>query len=187
VNHICNILAIAANNSTLFLDKKKKKTFYSCLVSWFYHCMKWTKIISFFLMTFFHTLQLRGKDPYQAADPGPNLDISLALGSLLNRSRIHERTILLRFSGHNLESFQTCGFRTQCLHYKPVSNHALLLKGGDGVKSVSRGGHEYQGRKFERLLSQLRPRIRPLFLIRNAGIHNSTIPRMYKFPHIPHK
>jgi hypothetical protein len=37
----------------------------------------------------------------------------------------------------------------------------LLLK-GVGVKSVSRGDCEQQGGKLLRLLSQLRPRIRPL-------------------------
>ncbi len=41
-------------------------------------------------------------------------------------------------SGHNLESSQTWGFRIQCLHYKPVPN-SLLLRGGRGVKFVSRG------------------------------------------------
>jgi hypothetical protein len=35
---------------------------------------------------------------------------------------------------------------------------------GDRVKSVSRGDCEYQGGKLLRLLSQLRPRIRPLNL-----------------------
>ncbi len=28
----------------------------------------------------------------------------------------------VEISGHNLESFQTSGFRLQCLHYNPVSN-----------------------------------------------------------------
>ncbi len=35
-------------------------------------------------------------------------------------------------SGHNLESSQTLGFRIQCLHYKPVSNH-FCSKGGWGI------------------------------------------------------
>ncbi len=38
----------------------------------------------------------------------------------------------LRFSGHNLESFQTCGFCTECLHYKPVLNHFCSRGGGGG-------------------------------------------------------
>jgi hypothetical protein len=29
----------------------------------------------------------------------------------------------LEVSGHNIDSSQTWGFRTQCLHYKPVTNH----------------------------------------------------------------
>ncbi len=37
----------------------------------------------------------------------------------------------------------------------------LLLGGGGGVKSVCRGDFELQGGKLFRLLSQLRPRIRP--------------------------
>ncbi len=37
-------------------------------------------------------------------------------------SRIHERTIFVEVSGHNLESSQTPGFYIKCLHYKPVSN-----------------------------------------------------------------
>ncbi len=32
-------------------------------------------------------------------------------------------------SGHNLE---TCGFRIQCLHYRPVSNHFCSRGGGGG-------------------------------------------------------
>jgi hypothetical protein len=62
-------------------------------------------------------------------------------------------------SGHTLESSQTSGFRSQCFHYQPVSNH--LLGRGGGVKSVSR-------RKLMRLLSQLRPRIRPLDSLKNG-------------------
>ncbi len=42
-------------------------------------------------------------------------------------------------SRHNLDSYQTWGFRFQCLHYKPVSNH-FCSRGG--VISVSRGGCE---------------------------------------------
>ena len=60
-------------------------------------------------------------------------------------------------SGHNPESSQTWGFHI--LHYKPVSNH-FCSRGG--VKSV-RGDCEFQGEKLLRLLSQLRPRIRPLW------------------------
>ena len=44
-------------------------------------------------------------------------------------SRIPERTISLRFHRHNPGSSQTWGFRIQCLHYKPVSNH-FCSKGG---------------------------------------------------------
>ncbi len=40
-------------------------------------------------------------------------------------------------SGHNLESSQTWGSRTQCLYYKPVSNHFCAREGGR-VKSVSK-------------------------------------------------
>jgi hypothetical protein len=45
---------------------------------------------------------------------------------------LHERTISLRFQGHILESFQTWRFRTQCLHYKPVSTHFCWGGGGWG-------------------------------------------------------
>ncbi len=54
-----------------------------------------------------------------------------------SRSWIHERTKnFIEVSGHNLESSQTWGFRIQCLHYKPVSNHCCP-GGGGGVKSES--------------------------------------------------
>ncbi len=46
------------------------------------------------------------------------------------RSRIHERKNFVEVSGHNLESYQACGFRIQCLHAKPVSNHFCLGEGG---------------------------------------------------------
>ncbi len=37
-------------------------------------------------------------------------------------------------SGHNLKSSQTWGFRIQCLHYKPVSNHFCSRgKGGNKI------------------------------------------------------
>jgi hypothetical protein len=46
-----------------------------------------------------------------------------------NRSRIHERTNSLRFLSINLRvGTQTCGFRIQCLHFKP------LLLNGEGSK-----------------------------------------------------
>ncbi len=44
-------------------------------------------------------------------------------------------------SGHNLESSQTWGFRIQCLHHKPISNHfcwgegAEVVVGGEWDKS----------------------------------------------------
>ncbi len=41
----------------------------------------------------------------------------------ISRSWIHENTIFVVVSGHNLESSQTWGFRIQCLHYNPVANH----------------------------------------------------------------
>jgi hypothetical protein len=64
-------------------------------------------------------------------------------------------------SGHNLESSPTWGFRRQCLHYKLVSNQFCSKEGGGGVKSVGRGDCEEQWGKLLRLLSRLRPRIRP--------------------------
>ncbi len=60
------------------------------------------------------------------------------------RSRIHDRTISVRFLVINLESSQTWGSCIQCLHYKPVSNQqnfapgGLGHGGGGGVKSISR-------------------------------------------------
>ncbi len=57
-------------------------------------------------------------------------------------------------SGHNLERTQTWGFRIQCFQKKP-----FLLQGGG---SFSTGDCEYQRGKLFRILSKLRPRIRPL-------------------------
>ncbi len=47
-------------------------------------------------------------------------------------SRIHERTISLRFLGIIFKSrvLETWGFRIQCLHYKPVSNHLCWREWG---------------------------------------------------------
>jgi hypothetical protein len=45
-----------------------------------------------------------------------------------------------------------------------TSFNPLLIKGRGGLKSVNRGDSEQQGGKFLRLLSQLRPRIRPQVL-----------------------
>jgi hypothetical protein len=39
-------------------------------------------------------------------------------------------------SGHNLESFQTLGFRIQCLPYKQVSNHSCSRGAGGGVNQL---------------------------------------------------
>ncbi len=70
----------------------------------------------------------------------------------------------VQVSWHNLESSQTWGFHKQCLHYKPVSN-TTFAQGGGGGKSISRDDCEEQGGKLWRLLSQLRPRVRPLYSI----------------------
>ncbi len=48
----------------------------------------------------------------------------------VTRSRIHGRTISLRFLGIILRRSQTWGFRIQCLHYKPVVNHFCWGVGG---------------------------------------------------------
>ncbi len=71
-------------------------------------------------------------------------------------SRIHERTVALMISGHNLERSQTWGFRTQCLHYKLVSSH-FCSGGGGGKILLFRWLWIANGKS---LLSQLRPRIR---------------------------
>jgi hypothetical protein len=48
-------------------------------------------------------------------------------------SRIHELTISLRFLGIILI---VLGFRIQCLHYKPVSNHFCPKGGGGGGSKI---------------------------------------------------
>jgi hypothetical protein len=54
--------------------------------------------------------------------------------------------VQVEVSGHNLEKCQTRSFLIQCLHYKPLLNHALLLN-GVRLKSVCRGVCEQQGGK----------------------------------------
>ncbi len=49
-----------------------------------------------------------------------------------SRSRIHKRTISLRFLGIIMRVIKLVGFRMQCLHSKPVSNHFCFLGGGGG-------------------------------------------------------
>ncbi len=51
------------------------------------------------------------------------------------RSQIHEHNFV-EVSWHNLQSSKTWGFRVQCLHYKPVSNHFFSGGGGGGVVTV---------------------------------------------------
>ncbi len=63
-------------------------------------------------------------------------------------------------SGHNFERSQTWCFRSQCLHYNQFQA-TFFLGGGGVVKSVCRSDCEWKGGKLWRLLSQLRPRIRP--------------------------
>ncbi len=66
-------------------------------------------------------------------------------------------------SGHNLESSETWSFPLQWMFKLQNSSKPLSLKGGGGgVKSVGSGDSEQQGGKLFRLLSQWRPRIRPL-------------------------
>ncbi len=85
------------------------------------------------------------------------------LQEFLTRSQIHERrflSIILRLQ------YSDSGFCLQCLHYKPFqTTFALGVGGGGGVKSVSRGDCEWQGGKLRRLLSQLRPKMRPQSMI----------------------
>jgi hypothetical protein len=86
----------------------------------------------------------------------------VAIASVTKILELKPNSFFVEVSGHNLESVQTLDFRTQCLHYIPVSNH-FFLGGGGGVKSISRDDDcEYQGGKLLRLLSQLRPRTWPL-------------------------
>ncbi len=63
----------------------------------------------------------------------------------------------VKISQHNFESSQTWGFRIQCWHYKLDSNHFCSVEW-----NRIRQWRWLQGGKFFRLLSQLRPRIRPL-------------------------
>ncbi len=53
----------------------------------------------------------------------------------------------------------------------------LLLGGGGGLKSVSRGDCEQQGGKLLRLLPQSRPRIRPLY---EAALHFAETTGIYQ-------
>ncbi len=72
-------------------------------------------------------------------------------------SRIHERTISLRYLGRILRVLTEVS-----LYNVYITNHVFPKGGGGGVKSVSRGDCEYQGGKLFRLLSQWCPWIRPL-------------------------
>ncbi len=66
-------------------------------------------------------------------------------------------------SVHNLENSQRFPYTMFTLQTSFTSVQTTFAQGGaGGVKSVSRGDFELQGGKIVRLLSQLRPRIRPL-------------------------
>ncbi len=68
----------------------------------------------------------------------------------------------VEISGPNLKSSQILDFHIQSLHYKPVSNH-FCSRGRGGMTRDPRGGWLWIARrKIIRLLSLLRPRIRPL-------------------------
>ncbi len=79
------------------------------------------------------------------------------------RSRIHGRTISLRFLGIVLRDF-----RLQVSLYNVYVKNQFQTSfargwggGGRGVKSVSRGDIEYQEENSQDFFSQLRPRTRP--------------------------
>ncbi len=61
----------------------------------------------------------------------------------------------------NLESSQTCGFLIQCLHYKPVPTH-FCCGVGEGQNPLVEVTVNSKEQNSLRLVSQLRPRIRPL-------------------------
>ncbi len=82
-------------------------------------------------------------------------------GKIRTRSRVHERTVSLRFLGIILRVLRLEISIDKCLHYKPLSNH-FCLGGAGGEKLVRRGDCEYQRGKLLRILSfELHPRIRP--------------------------
>ena len=85
---------------------------------------------------------------------------SVLIFPLMIRSQIHERSISLRFLGIILR-----GLRLEVSEYNVYITYQFqtsFVQGVGRVKSGSRGGSENQGGKLLRLLSQLRPRIRPL-------------------------
>ncbi len=78
------------------------------------------------------------------------------------RSRVHEHTISLSFLGIILRVLRLeVSLYKQCIRYKPVSNHFCSWGwGGGGVKSAI-----VEVVIGNRLFSQLRPRILPLYKI----------------------
>jgi hypothetical protein len=77
------------------------------------------------------------------------------------RSRIHARTVSLRFLALRLEVSVHNVYITKL-------QTTFVWGGGGGVESFSRGDCKKQGGKLYRLLSQLRPRIPPQY----SGIWN---------------
>jgi hypothetical protein len=78
--------------------------------------------------------------------------LGICLYRTVFKSRIPERKISLRVSGHNPESSQTRGFRIHTMFTFLTSFKPLLLKGeGErvGVKSVRRGDCEYKEENYQ--------------------------------------
>jgi hypothetical protein len=75
----------------------------------------------------------------------------------ISRSRIHQRTISLRFLGIILRvpGLEVSLYNVYCTLQTDFKQVFLKGRGGGG------GGSEQKGAKLLRLLSQLRPRIRP--------------------------
>jgi hypothetical protein len=76
------------------------------------------------------------------------------------RIQIHERTTLLRFLGIILRVL-ILAVSVYNVYITNQFQTAFIQGGGGWVKSVSKGDCELQKWKISRLLSQLRPRIRP--------------------------
>ncbi len=78
------------------------------------------------------------------------------------------------FSWYKLESYQIWGFRIQCLHYKPVSNHFCSMGGGVSRVELTLNSKE---ENFLRLWSNY---------VKEFGLRLGTRPLYFSFPSHPY-